>query len=80
MILVSQTAQSIVPFPCAVRISKHNGETWGIIANDHGQEYVIATYSSIVPAKMELGRLIAIAEIPADQWPTAFRFVKDVKE
>lgn len=80
IILISQNANALVPFPCAVYIKVQREEEmrehW-IVCADH----VMAKYRDMAPAKMEVARL-------AQMWrekqrgatvDCEFTFVKDVK-
>lgn len=83
MILVNQNQTAIEPFPCPVSIEKFGSDDnfeWRIIVGQYSRA-IFAKYSSPVPAKMELKRLM-------DEWENAsrsasdyqfFQFVKDVK-
>ncbi len=51
-----------------------DGSCYAIVCGDS----IMAKYSSIVPAKMEINRLLE-AYLSAEH-PTKFQFIKDVKE
>lgn len=84
MILVNQNQTALQPFPCPVAVEKYgteeSGYQWHIVVGQYSRS-IFAKYSSPVPAKMELKRLM-------DEWENAsrsasdyqfFQFVKDVK-
>lgn len=78
MLLISQNGNCICPFPCAVRMGKYNGESYAVIANNFGQEYTLAIYKEVTPAKMEMARLTEAVSNIEKMWPDTFRFVRDV--
>lgn len=84
MLLINQNQTAIHPFPCPVNIEKYGSEEshyeWRIVVGQYSRQ-IFATYTSPVPAKMEIKRLM-------DEWENAprethefktFQFVKDVR-
>lgn len=85
MILVATNHMAMVPFPCTVYIECVSAEAdehgvpkrlWKIMAGDYVQ-VVMAQYTSPVPAKMELQRLLDEAEKPEAMQSKTFKFVKE---
>lgn len=78
LILISQNANALVPFPCPVYIQtrreEETTEHW-VVCADH----VMAKYRDLAPAKMEVARLAQTWRDRAATKACDFTFVKDVK-
>lgn len=78
LILISQNATALVPFPCPVSIQKHgeddDREFW-VVCDEH----IMAKYKAMAPAKMEVSRLAQTWRDRAATKACDFTFVKDVK-
>lgn len=80
MILIGQHRQTIIPFPCAIDFGRYDASKYAIYLTSNGERFSVASYSGIVPARMEIARLISILEQPEEQWPATFTFSKEVSD
>lgn len=61
MLLINSKGTAVHPFPCPIciikNISREGGQYWAICVGGD-TNFIIAAYHNIIPAKMELQRLI----------------------